>query len=607
MNAWKYFLSLMVVLAIHHNLSAQEFAGGPIVGGVTANSARIYVSTNQPTDFRLHYSLDAQFATYDSILISTNPLLQNAVHIELAGLQADKKYFYRIYNHANGTLLADQKSFRTFPPKGTASNVRLIVGSCNYNNGPGGGQGNPNFKNDLMFQAMVDFEPHLFLHLGDWGYPPSFLGSNHLLNPVLAARSFDVRYNDPNMKEYILPNMAVDYIYDDDYNQNGTAGWTYPTIRTETLPSGATRYVLEDKLHPAGLRDSCITAYYKHFPGYPQTDTSGIHHKISIGDVDMFVVDTRSSKSPVHEGFTYNQLLNTYGWQPGPNRTTLGATQRQWLLDGLKNSDADWKIIANSVVFNKTMGNLIGVVVAAQLVDRSLIEFATSIAYMWAGYPRDMNAVLNHIKDESIENVLVFSGDTHSSMMDDGKNAGLPELSSSGLSADDEGYLNYTIDSIVAQIGLQNQIKVKENLWNGGGSGIENANFSDTYATVEFFGKDSVEMCIIDEFLQVLGCMVIRNTNATVTSSRPQIFTPDHVFQMIYPNPAKTSIQVNLKNAEPATLRILNMNGQDVLDARRIQMGEQTLQFDISTLPSGMYLMLYENASGISSKKFVKK
>jgi hypothetical protein len=76
---------------------------------------------------------------------------------------------------------------------------------------------------------------------------------------------------------------------------------------------------------------------------------------------------------------------------------------------------------------------------------------------------------------------------------------------------------------------------------------------------------------------------------------------------MIYPNPAKTNIQVNLKNAEPATLRILNMNGQDVLDARRIQMGEQTLQFDISTLPAGMYLMLYENASGISSKKFVKK
>jgi hypothetical protein len=489
MSIFKYFAIVCASLIFHPMLVAQGLSGGPVVGGVTDNSARIYVRTVQPTSFNVHYSLNPQFSTYDSLLVSTNPLLQNAVHIGVEGLQADQKYFYRIYNQATGALLVDNHSFRTFPEQGTPANVRLIVGSCSYNNNPGGGQGNPNFKNDLMFQAMVDFEPHLFLHLGDWGFTPSFLGSSHLMNPVLAATSFDVRYRDPNMKEYILPNMAVDYIYDDDYNRNGTAGWTYPTITTEALPSGGTRYVLEDRLHPPGLRDSCITAYYKHFPGYPQTDTSGIHHKITIGNIDMFVVDTRSSKSPVHEGFTYNQLLNTYGWQPGPNRTTLGETQRQWLLDGLKNSNADWKIIANSVVFNRTMGNLIGVVVAAQLVDRSLIEFATSIAYMWAGYPRDMNAVLNLVKDENIENVLVFSGDTHSSMMDDGKNAGLPELSSSGLSADDEGYLNYTIDSIIAQIGLQNQIKVKDDLWNGGGSGIGNANFSDTYATVEFLEK----------------------------------------------------------------------------------------------------------------------
>jgi alkaline phosphatase D len=586
---------------------SQILTGGPIVGAVTDGSAKIYLRADGQTSIKVKISLDPQFNVYDSVFAETDPLLQNAIHIPISGLQPDRKYFYRVYNAVSEELLADNYSFRTFPEKGSNANVRLIVGSCNYNNGPGGGQGNPNFKNDLMFSAMVDFDPHLFLHLGDWGYPPSFLGSNHLADPLLAARSFDVRYNDPNMREYILPNMAVDYIYDDDYNQNGTAGWTYPTIRTSTLPNGNTKYVLEDRLHPPGLRDSCITAYYKHFPAYPQTDTSGIHHKISIGNIDMFVVDTRSSKSPVHEGFVYNQLLNTYAWQPGPNRTTLGDTQRKWLLDGLKDSDADWKIIANSVVFNKTMGNLIGVVIAAQLFDRSLIEFATSIAYMWAGYPKDLNAVLNHIRDEKIENVLVFSGDTHSSMQDDGTNAGLPELSSSGLSADDEGYLNYTIDSIITQIGLQNQIKVKNNLWNGGGSGIDNANFSDTYATVEFFGKDSVEMCIIDEFQQVLGCMTIRNTNATVTGAQPQIFTPEHIFQMMYPNPAKNSILVSLKNTDTAILRILNMQGQEVLEPKRVYPNNYVYQFDISKLAAGMYLMLYETSGGISSRKFIKK
>lgn len=588
-------------------VSAQTITGGPIVGGVTANSAKIYVRLDAPASMKLRYGLSPQLLSYDSLIINTVDELFNAVHIQLNGLSSDTRYYYRLYNNTTGTALSATQSFLSFPPEGLPANVRMIVGSCNYNNGPGGGQGNPNFKNDLMFQAMVDFEPHIFLHLGDWNYTPSAFGSNHLLNPDLAARSFDLRYNDPNMKDYILPNMAVDYIYDDDYNQNGTAGWTYPAISTERLPNGNIKYVLEDKLHPPGLRDSCITAYFKHFPAYPQTDTSGIHHTIKIGNIDMFVADTRSSKSPVHEGFVYNQLLNTYAWQPRPNRTTLGDTQRTWLLESLKNSNADWKIIANSVLFNRTMGNLMGVVVAAQLFDRSLIEFATSIAYMWAGYPRDLNAVLNTIKDERIENVLVFSGDTHSSMMDDGTNAGLPELSSSGLSADDEGYLNYTIDSIIKQIGFQNQISVGENLWNAGGNGINNANFSDTYATVEFFGKDSVEMCVVDEFLQVLGCMVIRNTNATISSSKPSIITPEDVFQLMYPNPAKTTLVVQFRQTGDAVCRILNINGQEMMPARNVAAGEQQVSFDLTGLSSGMYLLHYESRQGISTRKFIKK
>lgn len=602
-------LRLVIILVATYitQVHAQSnIKGGPIVGAVTDKSAKIYLRTLEPAIMKLEYGTDSSFNSFDTLLVATVSDAFNSIHIQLNGLQADSKYYYRFKDVSTGDQVGITQRFRTFPPEGLPAHIRLVVGSCNYNNNPGGGQGNPNFKNDLMFQEMVNFDPHLFLHLGDWGFTPSALGASHLAVPALAAESFDIRYRDPNMKDYILPNMAVDYIYDDDYNHNGTAGWTYPTIRPEPIPGGGgTRYILEDKFHPPGLRDSCISAYFRHFPAYPQVDTSGIHHRIVIGNVEMFVVDTRSSKSPVHEAFRFVPLLNTWSWNPGPNRTTLGDTQRQWLLDGLKNSNADWKIMANSVVFNRKMGDLMPIVIAGQLIERSLIEYATAVAYMWAGYPRDMNAVLNLIKNERVENVLVLSGDTHSSMLDDGANAGLPELSSSGLSADDEGYLNYTIDSL-AQM-LNAPISVKQNLWNGGGSGIDNANFSDTYGTVEFFGKDSVKMCVIDEFLQTLGCLSIRNTRAGSTPVRPQIIASEDVFQLMYPNPARDVLQVRFNQTGDAVCRILNMSGQEMSAARQVNAGDQFLNFPIGHLPEGMYILSYESQKGIATRKFIKK
>ena len=608
MQKEKFILALFLLFFLYNKsaLAQSAFTGGPIVGAVTDKSATVYVRTQASLDMQLEYGTGVLLSSYDSIMVSTFPASFNSAHILLDNLQADSRYYYRIRNKTADTLMTNIYRFKTFPLEGSVANIRLVVGSCNYNNMPGGGQSNPNFKNDLMFQAMVDFDPHLFIHLGDWNYPPSPLGASHLANPALAAQSFDIRYNDPNMKEYIIPNMAVNYIYDDDYSQNGTAGWTWPAITTEQLPNGTTKYVLEDRMHPPGLRDSAINAYYNHFPAYPQTDTSGIHHKITIGHVDIFMTDTRSSKSPVYAPFKYNAMLNNYTFEPDSNHTTLGRTQRQWLLDGLANSNAEWKIIGTSVLFNKKMKEMMDIVLFGQLIERSLIRFATSVAYMWPGYPVDLNAVLDLVAEKNIENVIVISGDTHSSMMDDGANAGLPELSSSGLSADDEGYLNYTIDSISQQFG--SPFSVKNDLWNGGGSGIENANFSDTYATMEFFGRDSMQMCVIDEFQQMLACLTLYNNNPGDTNVLPGInSTPPTVFQLVYPNPARSVLQVRFSKADEAVCRIIDMEGREVVPSIQVKAGEPMIQFNIAGLAQGAYLLVYENEEGASSRKFLKK
>ncbi len=601
---------------------AQNIESGPVIGAVTDSSARMYCRTINPVNLLIELDSDTLFGNAKTYSVSTSDDNYRVVVVDLEGLRDQTKYYYRI--KIDNVIDSIKGSFRTFPKVNRRGYYKVVVGSCNYHDfEAGGGATSPdNYYNDVLFGGIKKFDPAIVLHLGDWNYPPSRFGSNHLSNPGLGAESFAFRYSDYNMSNYITPYLPLDYIYDDDFSFNGNAGWTWPSISPETLSNGSIKYVLEDIPIQEGVREGAIEAYFKNFPGYKQVDTSGIHHSFKLGHIEFFVVDTRSSKSDVLEAFRYNSFLNLYEWRPNGDRTTLGEIQREWLINGLKNSDADWKVICSSVVFNKRMGELIPLVLAGQLIDRSLVEFASAMAYMWGGYPKDLNAVLKTIREDSIKNVIVLSGDTHSSMMDDGKNAGLPELSSSGWAAGNEGYLNYTIDSIIQLVSLP--ISVKDFLWNSGGSGIGNSNFSDTYSTIEFFYSDSVRMCVKDEFDQTLSCMTIGfkgtpnswidTTNQdTTTTDTITTFSPiqqQQFFTLLYPNPTRQMIHLLFKknhvvdNADRIDLITLDGKVVKVFTVKELQ--EQPLRIDVSELPSGKYFIVYQSKQKSDIRSFVK-
>jgi alkaline phosphatase D len=72
----------------------------------------------------------------------------------------------------------------------------------------------------------------------------------------------------------------------------------------------------------------------------PIPSASGpVYRKLSYGPLlDVFVLDMRSFKDP-NDADNYTD----------PKRGMLGATQRRWLIDGLRRSRATWKIIANDL------------------------------------------------------------------------------------------------------------------------------------------------------------------------------------------------------------------------------------------------------------------
>ena len=86
---------------------------------------------------------------------------------------------------------------------------------------------------------------------------------------------------------------------------------------------------------------------------------------------------------------------------------TLGANgQLQWLEDGLLASTAVWKIIFTSVVTNTT----------------------TKFPDAWAGYQTEWQALKDFINSNNIHNIVFISGDLHQASIDNGSEAGFPEM-----------------------------------------------------------------------------------------------------------------------------------------------------------------------------------
>jgi len=290
----------------------------------------------------------------------------------------------------------------------------------------------------------------------------------------------------------------------------------------------------------------------------------------------------------------------------------LGATQRQWLMDGLTNSDADWKLIGNGVVFNRQYQRILDVGLLLQEfqfsfggVNGSGATLAAQMAYNWIGFPEDQQPILDGYANGTIKDILFMSGDSHSSVLDDGTNAGVPEINASGLAAGDEGFLNYYIDSVGQLIGYP---PVIDSMWNGGGNGVGNRNFSDTYGRIEVFADDSMRVCVIDEMDQTLGCITLIHSTKVGTGIETIIGKSDEYLTLIFPNPAKDQLKLALSPGyQPQTtdyVVMTDMSGKQVRQYSSTELVNMAYTIPLTDLQQGTYLLHYHSAAqGTETRK----
>jgi alkaline phosphatase D len=356
-------ISLFLSLSLLH-ANTPEIAG-PLTGDVRANQVTLWmyapIKSKCTFSYRAEGSSKADAKTGELTALSNQAakvpgqILKSTV----VGLSPDTRYQYQVT--IDGKADPSWKgSFKTAPLEGTPTAFRMAITSCMHIK-----------RAQRSWNLLLAEQPDLHLTVGDTHYADTTDPTIQLQHHVAYRRK----------KEFanVLRQVPTYAIWDDhDYGPNNSDG-------------------------TAEGKEFSLAGWKQAWPnpasGTP--DTSGAFFKFSRGDVDFFVVDGRYHRSP-------NELPDN------DKKRMLGDAQFEWLLSGLKNSKAKFKIIASGSVLHHSK------------VDG------------WRIFTFSRHRLFDAIKKHKISGVMYIGGDMHQSLVwqhHESDRVGYPmiEIMSSGI------------------------------------------------------------------------------------------------------------------------------------------------------------------------------
>lgn len=315
------------------------------------------------------------------------PDLAYSVHVEVAGLEPHRHYFYR-FAAANGEV-SPVGRVRTLPAVGqTPDLVRLGVAGCqNWEDGLFTGFGH------LAREHDVD----AVFHYGDYIYEGasgrySKALRTHVGDQTYSLSDYRRRYaqykSDPHLQA-VHASTAFISSFDDHEIDNNWAG--------EMDSDGNPPEIF------AFRKLAAMQAWYEHMPvrraQFPGVAGWTMHRRFDFGGlVRMHALDTRSNRSDQ----PCNDLPTGAGCQPAYSEasTMLGAAQEAWLADGLSQT-ARWNLIAQQVLVMPYDGRAPGATEPVRGPDN------------WNGHPAARQRLVKAITDRGLTNVVIATGDAH--------------------------------------------------------------------------------------------------------------------------------------------------------------------------------------------------
>ncbi|KZP00675.1 hypothetical protein CALVIDRAFT_594869 [Calocera viscosa TUFC12733] len=328
------------------------------------------------------------------------------VKVEATGLNALSLYYYQFANCANSTEKSPIGRGRTAPgadtPVDQVGTQRFAVYSCsNLPFGFFNAYGGP------VRKESVDYVIHLGDYIyeyknGDYGNGTS-IGRVPLPDKEIATvsdyRTRIAQYRaDPDLQEN--HRIFSWYTIWDDHDVADQA-WKAGTANTNDTAFGCSilGVCFSDR------KASAVRAWHEWQPmrQIAADDKLRIWHNIEFGKLfDLSLLDTRNYDRDITDLYYDTDYIGMLS-ATEEARTLMGKDQEDWFystLDASVARGATWRIVGQQIVF--------GALNYTGLGTSETFDFDA-----WDGYRANRNRFLQHIYDNSIDNVIVLSGDSH--------------------------------------------------------------------------------------------------------------------------------------------------------------------------------------------------
>jgi alkaline phosphatase D len=300
------------------------------------------------------------------------------VKVEAGGLRPGRVLYYRFFYQGRQSLVGRTRT----APAGAVDHLRFAVVSCsNFPNGY--------FHVYRRLAEQADLE--LVLHLGDYIYEYGSSGegerAHQPTNEIVSLQDYRTRYaqyrRDTDLMAAHQQHPWV-VVWDDHETTNNS--WQGGAQNHQPETEGP----WEDRLAAA------TQAWFEWMP-VRDTPDQRIWRRLQWGDLmDLFMLDTRIWGREEQAAFGDFRRINA------PGRQLLGEDQEDWLLEGLCTSDTRWRVLGQQVM------------IAPLLLGANPLN-----SDQWDGYPDARLRLQNALRDCGQDNLIVLTGDIHTSWASD--------------------------------------------------------------------------------------------------------------------------------------------------------------------------------------------
>jgi len=257
----------------------------------------------------------------------------------VTGLEPSTRYRYEIRQRDRTIFSAPDAGFTTPPPQTAPGVTRMVIGSC----------AREEDGDRAVWRRMAALNPDAVVLLGDCPYIDS--------TDLAVQRRRYAEFAAVEEFASLLRSRPLYATWDDhDFGANDTNG---------LLPG----------------KENAQQAFMEYHANPSYGDgREGVYTRFRRGGVEVFLLDTRyfaaTARSPIADG-----------------PTLLGAAQWDWLRDGLRASDAPFKLLASGLIWNGA--------VRPGKPDH------------WDSYPAERDAIFRFLGDEKVSGVVLVGGDVH--------------------------------------------------------------------------------------------------------------------------------------------------------------------------------------------------